>query len=333
LRHATLLLSLALSAFAQAPRIGLIDFYGRRTVSEQALRAALGVAEGDQLPRSKGDTEEAIERVPGVVRAHLEAACCEDGNAILYVGIEEKGAPHFDYLNPPARAVMLPLEIHDVYAAFLSALGLAVRAGHTGEDLSRGHSIMENEGVRKHQLRFLEMAEAHLPRLRDVLRDSLDEEHRAIAAYVLGYAPDKREVIGDLQRALRDPDDTVRNNAMRALGAIAVLAARQPELEIKISPTWFIEMLGALIWSDRTTAAVTLVTLTERRDKAVLDHLRERSIPTLIEMARWKHLAHALPAFILLGRIGEIPEEEIQDTWAKGRRESLIERVEKLSKK
>jgi hypothetical protein len=55
-----------------------------------------------------------------------------------------------------------------------------------------------------------------------------------------------------------------------------------------------------------------------------LRQLRERTLPSLIEMARWKHLPHALPAYILLGRTAGIPEKELQDSWAKGERERVI---------
>jgi len=175
------------------------------------------------------------------------------------------------------------------------------------------------------------------------LRTSGDAEHRAIAAYVIGYAPDKVAVVNDLQQALRDPDDTVRNNAMRSLGAISVLAMRKaqepkdpdqdPRTVLRVSPTWFIEMLDSLIWSDRTTAAVTLVTLTESRDAQVLAHLRERSAGVLAEMARWKHLPHALPAFILLGRAMGVPEDRIQQAWTSGDREAFIAGLLKPPKK
>ena len=40
-------------------------------------------------------------------------------------------------------------------------------------------------------LLFLKMADEHLTQIRKVLRESADEEQRAIAAYLLGYAPDK----------------------------------------------------------------------------------------------------------------------------------------------
>jgi len=46
--------------------------------------------------------------------------------------------------------------------------------------------------------------------------------------------------------------------------------------------------------------------------------------PALTEMARWKHLPHALPAFILLGRMAGRSESEIQAAWAKGEREIVL---------
>lgn len=332
-----LFLVLALSLpllFSQSagPRVGAIDFYGLRKVKEEAIRKALGVREGDPLPKSKGDTEDALEQVAGVVSARLEAACCDEGKAILYVGIEERGAPHVTFNDPPAGLTKLPEEIHGEYTAFLASVGLAVRSGNTTESLSEGHSLMADPGVRAHQERFIGLAAQHLPKLREVLRGSVDEEQRAIAAYVIGYASGKQEVLADLQHALRDPDDTVRNNAMRSLGAIAVLAFREPDRKISVAPVWFIEMLNSLAWPDRQTAAATLVTITERREETVISLLRERAIPALTEMARWKHLPHALPAYILLGRAAGIPEEEIQQAWGAGQRDQLIERALKATR-
>ncbi len=316
---------------AQGPDIGTINFYGLREVSESEVRAVLGATEGGKLPRSKADTEEAIEDLPGIVRARLEAVCCDDGKAILYVGIEERGAPHFSLRDPPSDPVLLPEEIHETYVRFLAAVGEAVRQNDTEEDLTQGHSLMRNPACRGHQERFLEQAEKHLDLLRDVLRNSADEEHRAIAAYVLGYAPDKKAVVDDLLYALRDPDGTVRDNAMRALAAIEVLARLKPTLGIKIPPTWFVEMLNSIIWTDRTTAAVNLVNLTEDRDPATLAQIRERALEALIDMARWTHLPHALPAYILLGRVLGMQEKAIQEAWSNGKHLEVVEQARQLA--
>ena len=312
---------------AQGPRIGIIDFYGLRKVSEAKVRKALGVREGDPLPRSKGDAEERIDAVPGVVESHLEAVCCDAGKMILYVGIEEKGAIHFDLREPPEEDVVLPEEITSTYRRFMENLEAAIRRGESGDDVTHGHSLVSNPEARAVQEQFIPLAKDHLAELRNVLRNSSEEEQRATAAYVIGYAPKKREILDDLQYALKDPDSGVRNNAARNLVALAVLARLDPESGLKIEPTWFIEMLNSLSWTDRNKALWALQTLTDKRDLSVLEQLRDRALPALIEMARWKSLGHALPAYMLLGRIAGLPEQQLLDGWNRGDREFVIAAV------
>lgn len=319
-------------ATAQAPRIGIIDFYGLRKVPEARLRQALGVREGDPLPPSKGDVEERIDALPGVVESHLEAVCCEGGKMILYVGVEERGAPHFDLRESPEGDIRLSEDITTAYRQLQEAWGRTVRGSETTEDLTHGHALSANPEVRALQEQLIPLAKDRLKELRDVLRNSSDERQRAIAAYVIGYAPRKTEIVDDLQYALKDADAGLRDNATRSLGALAVLARLDPQPGLKISPTWLIEMLHSLSWSDRKQALVVLQILTDRRDAPVLDHLRERALPALVEMARWKSLAHALPAYMLLGRIAGLPEQQIQDAWTRGDRESVISQVDAKKK-
>jgi hypothetical protein len=324
LRRLLLLCFLAGAVFAQAPRIGRIEFYGLRKVPEARVRKALAMTEGDALPRSKTTVEDRIAEVPGIVRARLEATCCDEGKVVLYVGIEERGSPHFDLRTAPEEDIGLPNDITAAYRQFLAAVNEAVRRKATAEDLTNGHSLMADPDCRDIQFRFVELAEKHLEDLRKVLHNSGDDEQRAIAAYVIGYAPKKRLIVDDLQYALKDSDDTVRGNAIRALAAVAVFAKLHPEAEVKISPTWFIEMLNSLVWTDRNNGAVALVNLTESRDPGTLDQLRTRALASLVEMSRWHYLEHALPAYILLGRVAGMPEPEIQDRWSKGEREQVI---------
>jgi hypothetical protein len=316
----------------KGPTIGLVDFYGLHKVSEAKIRQVLGAREGDPLPHSKGDTEEKLDTISGVVESHLEAVCCQGGKTILYIGIEERGAPHFELRDAPDGEDMLPEEITASYRRFMEAFAAAVRGGSTEEDLTSGHSRMADPAARAIQDMFPVMAKDHLKELRNVLRNSADEDQRATAVYVIAYAPKKAEVIDDLQYALKDADAGVRHNAVQALLAFAVLARLHPELELKVEPTWFIEMLNSLSWSDRSRAVWALQTLTDSRDPMVLDQLRTRAMDALIDMARWKTLAHALPAFVLLGRVAGMPEPEIQAAWTRGDRDAVISAAKKKSR-
>jgi hypothetical protein len=322
-RLLTVLLCLGGLAWAQAPRLDTLDFYGLRKVTEAQVRTAVAVKEGDPLPSSKGDAEERLDQIPGVVESHLEAVY-DGGKMILYVGLEERGAPHFDLREAPEGDMRLPDKISAEYRSFVEAAAAASRANITAEDLTQGQARSADPNTRKIQDRFPLFATEHLAELRDVLRNSSDEEQRATAAYIIGYAPNKLDVINDLQYALKDADAGVRGNATRSLVAIEVLAKLDPKLGIKISPTWFIEMLNSLSWSDRNRAVGALQILTDQPNPAILDQIRGRALEALIEMAHWKTLAHALPPYLLLGRVLGLPEEEVKDAWTRGDRDWVI---------
>jgi hypothetical protein len=331
-RTLSILLLAAASAYPQDLRVDVLDFYGLHKVSESQIRKALGVREGDRLPPSKGDAEAKLDQVPGLVESHLEAVCCDEGKTILYIGVEERGAPHFDVREAPEGDADLPDEIVSTYNRFLEAAQAASRRGSTDEDLTHGHPLMADGAARAIQEMFPALADQYLAQIRQVLRNSGDEVQRAIAAYVLVYATRKNDVVNDLQFGLKDADAGVRNNAARSLVALSVLATLDPSSEVRISPTWFIEMLNSLSWSDRNRALWALQTLTDSRDPLVLDQLRTRALDALIDMARWKTLSHALPAFVLLGRAAGMPEPEIQSAWTRGDRESVISAAKKKAK-
>jgi hypothetical protein len=334
LRLLSVLTLLPLLAWAQAPRVSTIDFYGLHHLKEERLRKALGFTEGDPLPASKSDVEERLEEIDGVVQARLEAVCCDSaGRSAVYIGIEEKGAPHYELREDPMGTPLLPDVVVENYTRFLRALADASATGEAAEDLTRGESHMENARCRALQDLFSGYAGLYQKQLRAVLADSANEFHRAAAACILAYSKDKASIVPHLQRAMTDPDAAVRNNALRALTALAVYARLNPEAGVRVEPTWFIEMLNSLRWNDRRQAARALVTITDARDMALLGQVRERALPALVEMARWRHLDHALPAFLLLGRIADLGEQQIQEEWTSGDREKLIKMVLKPARK
>ena len=307
------------------PRVGMVELYGAKKATADKVRKAIAISPGDAIPRSKVDLEEQIAAVSGVVRASVSAVCCEEGKAILFVGVQERGAEGFEFRDEPTGTEELPPEITTAFQDFTVAMAEAVKKGETAEDISKGHSLMQNLAARQLQQRFIGLAEMNPAKLEAVIKDSANPEQRAIAAVVLGYFPKKKLVVDALQLAMRDPDEGVRNNAMRSLSAIAALAEKEPELEIRVQPTWFIEMLRSVVWTDRNKASFTLVNMTEKRDAKLLERIKERAVPELVEMARWKSLPHALPCYILLGRVAGIEEQRLMDEWGAGHREKIIE--------
>ena len=329
-------LILLLSPFiclAQSPTIGLIEVYGARRTPAADVREIAGVNVGERLPSSKAGVEDRLLQMELIEAASLEAACCEDGQVILYIGVQESGGPLLVFRDHPYGTPVLPEVIDRAYSHFLDEVRQAGREGSGTEDLSQGHSLLAHAGSRQAQEAFISLADQHADSLREVLRRSGDSEDRAKAAYILGYRTDKKSVVPDLSYALYDADPGVRSNAARALAAIATLAIRKPSAGIAVDPSWFIDLLQSDVWTDRNNAAVALVTMTESRNRATLDQLRKRAMPSLIEMARWKHLPHALPAYILLGRTAGIGDSELQKAWAAGERDRIIDRAVAAEKK
>ena len=210
----------------QELEIGIIDLYGLNRVPAQQVREALTFAEGDLIAFGNGErpaflaeSEQRLTRLPDIVRARIRPVCCDGDRAIVYIGIEERGAATMRFHAEPQGGARLATDIVRAGEEGANALRLAVLRGDTGEDLSRGHSLANDPATRAVQERFMLYAARDLPELRWVLRSSSDTAHRALAAQVLGYAADKPAVVDDLVYGMNDPSDEVRNNAMRTLMA------------------------------------------------------------------------------------------------------------------
>jgi hypothetical protein len=285
------------------PPIGVIEVYGTRRLSEQQIVEALQLKIGDPFPDARAGREarKRIEGIPGVAQARVIGGCCDNGKTTISVGIQEVGQPILQFRGEPHGSVRLPDDILKAGAAFDQAWEHAVLDGHAEDDQSQGHSLARDPATHTIQEQFIAFAARDLPRLRAVLREASDTSQRALAARVIGYAIDKRAVIGDLVDGMRDPSDDVRDNAMRALAMIAMFAQKNPASGLVVPPTPFVDLLNSIEWTDRNKASFALEALTERRNPALMADLRARALPSLIEMARWKSDGHAEAAFVVLG--------------------------------
>jgi len=314
------------------PPLGIIDFYGLRTVQEAQLLQVLPYHLDDSIPidqfkSQKHAVEVKLASLPGVAAAYLTLVCCthdHDRKSILYVGIEEASTPCQKFQSAPTGSVRLTDDVLSAGSDFDVAFRKSILKGNVAEDDSQGHSLDLDPDVRAIQLRFVALADAHVARLTDVLHHSSDGQQRALAAQVLGYVKNKQAIVPHLVAAMRDPDPDVRNNSTRALLVFAEFSPKAPAHRIEISPTPFIELLNSCIWSDRNKSSGALAQLTKKRDPLLLAEIRNEALPSLLEMASWKHLGHAWDALMILGRIGELTDEEIQKDLNQGNRASII---------
>jgi hypothetical protein len=290
--------------------IGTIDFFGLRQVSEGKVRAQLSIKEGDALQKREDRPDgAAIARALGVAEVTLAYVCCTaDQKIMVYVGVVER--PARTVRTPPSYtgAARLPDEMIRVDDEYDAQVTEAVNRGQANEDDSQGHALSAYPPLRAVQERVLAFARGHFELLSEVLTTSADPRHRAVAATILGYAPDKRAAAKVLARGAFDSDGGVRNNATRALGVIANYAALHPELGIDIDPEPFVAMLDSAVWTDLNKGLMVLMYLTARRDPATLALLRDRARPTLVDACRWKNAGHSTPACLILRRVEGLPD-------------------------
>ncbi|PWU11571.1 MAG: hypothetical protein C5B51_02300 [Terriglobia bacterium] len=314
-------------AATTVPRVREVNVYGLRKLTAERIMRSGRLRAGETLPPSKGDLEDRLSEISGVIRARVEAVCCEGPDALLFVGIEEKDGPHVAFHSDPAGSAALPEGLAATYQQFLATVQRAAQRKNAASATGPERPLISDAEARGFEEKFGDYAAGHLPELREVLRNGSDPEERAVAAAVIGYAPSKQEVIDDLQYSMQDPDEAVRSNALRSLRAIAVFAQGEPGLQSRLTPTWPVELLNSIVLSDRLQAADLLITLTDHENRAALDQMRTQALPSLVEMARWESLGYALRPFLLVGRIAGLSDQEIHERWSKGEREAVIEKA------
>jgi hypothetical protein len=319
---ATLLL-LAPPAWAQIPPpIGIIDTYGLGKTTPEAVRSALGVAVGDPVPASVDGMVARLQDLPGVEIATINLVCCEEGKTILYIGIVEDGVEAPVWNPEPLGSARLTDSIRALGAAFDSAFEGAIRAGDMQEDDSAGHALMHYPPAREIQELFPAIANRERALLRTVLAQSANGADRALAAQIMAYASDKAAVVPDLVTASHDSNETVRNNAVRAL---AVMAGGNRPVKVPYEP--FLTLLQSPVWTDRNKASLALMQLSASRDPELMAALRPVKT-TLMEMADWKSMGHAYAPLLILGRLGGLSENEIGTALRFNDRETIFRSVE-----
>ena len=322
---------LAASESDEKTTIGSVDFFGHGQLDVVKLRSVLPIKSGDSVKRSewsayRSKIEEAIRAETRKPPTDVSLICCDDhGDSMLYIGVAGTSSVAVQHKPVPKGERRLPDAALKLSKETDEALRKAVVAGRTQQDHSNGYALSVDPELRAKELQIREFALPNEELLRTVLSSSSDAEHRATAAEFLGYVNVSARQIADLTEAARDPDEGVRNNAVRALGVIASSSQQRASM---ISPKPFIALLKSDKWVDRNKGGWLLINLTASRDRKLLKHLREEAMDALVEMARWHSASHATFARRLLGRIGGIEEDRL-NTLINDQPEAIIAAAQK----
>lgn len=309
--------------------VGEIEFFGYSHLDLDRIKAALPLHEGDVLaiqdfPATKEKLGQSVKREVGRDATDVTFTCCDNRtNLMIYVGLPGDSSRKFPYNPSPRGSARLPQRILDLYDRAMDLLSEAVQK-QPGEDRSKGYGLSAYAPLRETQLAIRQFAMHNDLLIQRVLRSSAEPEERRAAAFALGYARQSKAQISALVRASRDADDTVRNNAVRALG---VRASSSERVSAWITAADFAPMLNSGVWEDRNKAALLLDVLSHRRDPRLLRVLRSQALESLVEMARWRNPGHASNARVILGRIAGIEEERLQELAASGNVDEIINAV------
>ena len=335
-RHllAILLLTLSFLPFSNAQStapitfvFGEIDFFGTGDIVLSELRSELPLHVGDSVPEPEiqariTDLKQKLTQLTGRPPTDTDLVCCDaKHNWTLYIGLGFGSLPATYSHRKRSGNASLPRAAQELYRNEMAALQPAVSSGNAGEDDSAGYTLNHDPALRAIQLTMRHYAVGHSLRLRRVLVRSPNAEQRSAAAQLLGYALRSPEQMRALDRATRDENAEVRNNAIRALW---VLARSSPTVAASIPPAGSIAMLNSGIWGDRNKASLLLASLTQSRNPQLLNAIRVAALPSLVEMARWSVPGHAEAALLMLGRIAGIDEETLRDLIDAAMSETII---------
>lgn len=331
------LLLLTMQVFAQPEKLGAIEVFGSANVSFADVVKATGFKEGDSIVRQRYDKtaiEKRIRSIPGIVAADVTLICCDDRQqrSILYVGVSDAAVSGNAYHDVPGGNFKLDPYILATYDRYDEVLRDAVRAGQATENDEQGHVLLSYPPVIPLQDSLQLYAASHLSALKQALRGAADPVQRQAASWIIAFTTDKKDVVEDLLYATDDADETVRNNATRALGVMARYADLHPSSGIVIPAAPFIRKLNSFIWTDRNKGLMVLEALTRKRDDKVLQLLKTDGLIPIIQMARWKNPGHAMFSLMILGRIAGVSDEAIFAAYNADDRNVLIDEwVQKIS--
>ena len=300
------LLLLASLASAQDLKVGSIDFFGYEGLDVAAVRAALPLKAGDAfVPSRKQEIVDAATRTLGKPPTDVTFVCCDsEGKGMVYIGLAGHSSVQPNWNAQPSGTARLPEPALRLHQELLDVSAKAVQAGSAREDQAQGYAWSADRATQEKQKALQEFALANEKLVTSVLAGSADAEHRAAAATAAGYIRQSREQAAVLAQASLDPDATVRNNAIRALG---VLVRAKPELARGLRAGGLIELIRSGQWTDRNKASFLLLALSQSGDKQIAEAIRARAVPALMEVASWQAAGHAQPARTVLERLKAIP--------------------------
>jgi hypothetical protein len=310
----------------QAFQVGAINYFGYGDLPLQKVRASLPLHVGDTLTQaafSKKPINDAVVSAIGKLPTNVTVVCCITSHQLeLFIGLPGSTSRAVPSGSTPTGNLHLDPEGLRLYEQANLLIEQAATRGTGSEDDSQGYMISNDPSLKAVNLAMRSYAIGREPELRQVLQTASDPKDRRAAAALLGYVQRSSTQAEALSKAIEDPDEEVRNNAVRALAVLSA-AATNDHLQINVKP--LINLLYSGIWTDRNKASLLLMRMTEARNPEVLRSLRKEAMGPLVEGASWTDVpGHSTPFLVILARIGGIPNDKLDELLKSGNKTAII---------
>jgi len=314
--------------------VGGIYYFGYSGLNLAIVQDNLPIRVGDSLDIAGFDHDRSLIETSVMTATEKSATdvafvCCDKQRRLLiYIGLPGNSSRVIEGEASPHGSVHLDPAAYRLYEEETIAMANAARYGSSREDDSNGYAIADDPAAQKIELAMRTYAANRGLEIEKVLQDSGDVQQRRASAALLGYANRSTYQIEGLIRAINDPDETVRNNALRALAVLASAKGATPiNIDANVAP--LIDLLFSKTWSDRNKSSFVLAQITKERDQTLLKELGDRAMAPLIEGANWDTL-HSTAFLEILGRIGGIPEVQLNKLILSGDKTQIIRAAQAL---
>lgn len=306
--------------------IGEINYFGYGDLPLQKVRAALPWHIGDTLTLatfSRKPVEDAIASAIGKPPTDVNITCCDASKHLeIFIGLPGSTSHSVPTSPTPSGNAHLDPEGLSMYQREQPLLMQAIARGTAGEDDSQGFMISNDPALKAVNLAMRSYAVGRESELKQVLQTASDPKDRRAAATLLGYVRSSNTQAEALSQAITDPDNEVRNNAVRALSVLSA-ATTNDHPRINVKP--LIDLLYSGSWTDRNKASLLLLRMTDVPNSEVLDSLRQEALAPLIEGGSWVDVpGHSTPFLFILGRVGGITDQKLDNLIKIGDKDAII---------
>lgn len=153
----------------------------------------------------------------------------------------------------------------------------------------KSYSFSKDRKLRKYQEKFIILAEKNYYLLINIIKNDKNIQKRAAAIYILGWHPDRKMIIKDLENSFYDSNFEVQNNAALSLIPILQYSLETKSFNVPIEPIFDLIRMPSGLTRNKALALLSQFVFTNK----YLGLIKKRVYKIIKKMAESKQLNHS----------------------------------------